>query len=221
MAARILSERQFHPQPGPLKRFFDWLWRHLHLPNLHLSGLSGAGWQTYLALALLAGAAAGVVVLAARGGFFQRLRSAGSSPAVVVAEGDETLTPANWHREAGRLAAEGRYREALRCRYRALVGELAQRGLVDEVPGRTSGDYERLVSSLLPGIAARFSVLTRQFERCWYGRERAGSSAQAAFGETARAIVAELDALRLDSPGQAPRPGPGGAWPRGELVGTK
>jgi hypothetical protein len=178
-------------------------------------------WASDAIVVALAGAAVVVVVVAARRGAFRRLSSPGASSGVLVTDGGEVLTPEAWRREAGRLAAEGRYREALRCRYRALVGELAQRGVVDEVPGRTSGDYERLVDSLLPGVSARFSAVTASFERCWYGREPSDANGQAAFDEIARSIVADVGTSATKSPVGGAHPGPRDSWPRDELVGAK
>ena len=71
------------------------------------------------------------------------------------------MSAAGWRQQADLLAAQGHYREALRCRYRALVADLAGSGMFDEVPGRTSGDYERLVGEAVPEVSSRFSGLTR------------------------------------------------------------
>jgi hypothetical protein len=58
----------------------------------------------------------------------------------------------------------------VRCRYRALVAELAARGLVDEVPGRTAGEYRGEVRRNLPDAAGDFAGATELFELAWYGR---------------------------------------------------
>ena len=60
---------------------------------------------------------------------------------VVLRSHGGARTAAQWRAEAAAHDAAGRWREALRCRYRALVAELAGRGLVEEIPGRTSGEY--------------------------------------------------------------------------------
>ena len=109
---------------------------------------------------------------------------------------DQELSAEQWRKEADRLAAEGNYREALRCRYRALVAELADRRLIDQVPGRTSGDYDRAVRALVPEVAEQFSSVTRLFERCWYGHEASDANAQVVFDEAARAVLAEVGSGR-------------------------
>ena len=95
------------------------------------------------------------------------------------------------------LLPEGNYREALRCRYRALVAELADRRLIDQVPGRSeSGDYDRAVRSLVPEVAEQFSSVTRLFEQCWYGHEASDANAQVVFDEAARAVLATVGSGR-------------------------
>jgi hypothetical protein len=81
-------------------------------------------------------------------------------------------------------------------RYRALVAELADRRLIDQVPGRTSGDYDRAVRSLVPEVAEQFSSVTRLFEQCWYGHEASDANAQVVFDEAARAVLAAVGSGR-------------------------
>lgn len=75
----------------------------------------------------------------------------------------------DWEREAQAHAAAGRWRDALRCRYRALVARLAVVGAVDEVPGRTAGEYRLEVRRTRPDAAPSFTEATDIFERAWYG----------------------------------------------------
>jgi hypothetical protein len=134
---------------------------------------------------------------------------------VVVTDEDQAQTAEQWRLEADRLAAQGDYREALRCRYRALIAELADRRLIDQVPGRTSGDYERAVRALVPEAAEQFSSATRLFERCWYGHEPSDAKAQVVFDEAARAVIDEVGSGRWEAlANEAGRN-------RGELVGLK
>lgn len=188
MAARILAERQFKQSEDLWQRFLAWLGSLL---DVHLPSFLGSGWAPFLVLAVLAAAAGTVIFLALRNAGPRRARRARRT-GVVVTEQDQALSAEQWRREADRLAAEGNYREALRCRYRALVAELADCGLIDQVPGRTSGDYDRAVRALVPEAAEQFSAATRLFERCWYGHEASDANAQVAFDHTARAVLAEV-----------------------------
>jgi hypothetical protein len=188
MAARILAERQFKQGEDLWQRFLAWLGSLL---DIHVPSFLGSGWAPFVVLAVLVAAAAAVIFLALRTGGPRRARRARRT-GVVVTEQDRELSAEEWRREADRLAAEGNYREALRCRYRALVAELADRRLIDQVPGRTSGDYDRAVRALVPEAAEQFSSATRLFERCWYGHEASDANAQVVFDEAAGAVLAEV-----------------------------
>lgn len=91
----------------------------------------------------------------------------------VIADGavfvDRSREPTDWRKEAEQHRAAGRIREALRCRYRALVGDLARRGLIDEIPGRTTGEHRRQVHEVTPAVAATFDSAAELFDGAWYG----------------------------------------------------
>lgn len=78
-------------------------------------------------------------------------------------------SPEEWRAEADAHARAGRWREAVRFRYRALVAELGVRGVVDDVPGRTAGEYRREVARSVPEVAPAFSQASDLFETVWYG----------------------------------------------------
>lgn len=84
----------------------------------------------------------------------------------------------DWRADADAHEAAGRWRAALRCRWRALVADLAGRGLVVEAPGRTAGEYRRQVEEAAPAAAADFDAATALFEDAWYG-DRAADAVQA------------------------------------------
>ncbi len=84
-------------------------------------------------------------------------------------------TAADWRTEADAHERAERWRPALRCRYRALVAELAAEGVVDEVPGRTTGEYRAAVTVAAPGVAPEFGAVTEAFERAWYGQAPTGA----------------------------------------------
>ena len=211
MAARILAEHQFKHDEDLWQRFVDWLDAHL---NLQVPALFGATWATFVVLAILIAAVAAIVYLAVRDGSLRQARRAPRT-GVVVTDEDRPRSAEQWRQEADRLAAQGNYREALRCRYRALVAELADRRLIDQVPGRTSGDYERAVRALVPEAAEQFSSVTRLFEWCWYGQEASDARAQVVFDEAAGAVIAAVGSGRWRA--LAKEPGRGS----GELVGLK
>lgn len=89
--------------------------------------------------------------------------------------------PDAWRYEADRLAAEGDHRGALRCRYQALVARLITDGVVDDVPGRTSGEYRILLGQHLPQHTAEVDRLSALFESVWYGGQEIDAATFAAF----------------------------------------
>jgi hypothetical protein len=115
----------------------------------------------------------------------------------VTAEGGAPLTGAaiarrtagQWRAEADERERAGDWRGGLRCRYRALVAELAERGLVDEVPGRTAGEYRREVAGSVPAAAADFAGATELFELAWYGHRVTGADEAVHFDALAGRVL--------------------------------
>ncbi|MFN3257415.1 MAG: DUF4129 domain-containing protein [Ilumatobacter sp.] len=81
---------------------------------------------------------------------------------------DHETPPARWRRLAGEHRSAGRYRDSIRCEYRALVGDLARRGHVDEIPGRTSGEERAQIAALSPVVAIDFDVAADLFDQAWF-----------------------------------------------------
>jgi Domain of unknown function (DUF4129) len=160
----VLARPEFRPPDRTLlQRAFDWVLEQLGrlLAELGASGAGGIVGLAVLALALL-----GVGLLVAR--FSRGLTP---SPEVRAAVPGAPRRPAaDWRAEAEAHERAGAWRAAVRCRYRALVAELAARGLVDEVPGRTAGEYRGEVRRNLPDAAGDFAGATELFELAWYGR---------------------------------------------------
>ena len=164
----ILARAEFQRQePTLLERARDWVFEQLdRLISTFLSGDRGAV-VAWIGLAVGAAAAAYFVVRMARG--IQR------EPEGYALEFREPRrTAAEWRAEAESHERAGEWRLALRCRYRALLAELATRGLVEEIPGRTTGEYRGDVSVAVPAVASDFSVATELFELAWYGDRPTG-----------------------------------------------
>ncbi len=77
---------------------------------------------------------------------------------------DHDTPPDRWRRRAAEFRGQGDYRESVRCEYRALVGDLARAGHVDEIPGRTSGEEREQIAELAPGLGERGRDVARQFD---------------------------------------------------------
>ena len=82
---------------------------------------------------------------------------------------DREHTPAQWRQDAEEHRRAGRHRDALRCRYRAMVGELARRDLIDEIPGRTTGEEREQLERVVPTSSATFGAAADLFDGAWYG----------------------------------------------------
>lgn len=96
-----------------------------------------------------------------------------------------------WERYAAELAAAGRFREAIRAWYHAVLVTLFRGGVLYHRKGRTNWEY---VSMLAPGHAwrPRFIELTRHFEREWYGRDQSSPEALREAEDLARGLLGSL-----------------------------
>jgi hypothetical protein len=165
----VLARPEFRPPDRTLlQRAFDWLLEQAGRLLAEL-GASGAGGIVGLAVLLLALLGVGLLVASFSRGMTP-------SPEVRAAVPGAPRRPAaDWRAEAEAHERAGAWRPAVRCRYRALVADLAARGLVDEVPGRTAGEYRRELRRNLPDAAADFAGATELFELAWYGRGETGA----------------------------------------------
>jgi hypothetical protein len=184
----VLSRPEFRPPRRSLtERLFDWV---LELIGRLLAALGGSGAGGIVGLILLALVLVGVGVLAAR--FSRGLTP---SPEVTAAvPGGRRRPAAEWRAEAEAHERAGAWREAVRSRYRALVADLAARGLVEEVPGRTAGEYRRQVGRALPEAATDFAGATELFEVAWYGRSSTGAGDAAHLRDLADRVLRRVPA---------------------------
>lgn len=165
-ARRILSQRQFQPPPRSLvQRLMGWVFEQI---AKLIGQLSGGGRGSFVAWAVIILGSGVLVWTMVR---LVRNRGAGRRRAGSLGPLDDQIGRASedWAADAAGHELAGRWREALRCRYRALIADLAQRGLLDEVPGRTTGEYRSELAINLPASAVPFRALTELFERAWYG----------------------------------------------------
>jgi hypothetical protein len=176
---------------------WDWIRRWLEklLPRQARAGLPD-GSTSPLAIAFVVGVAILLVVLSVRA-----LRRRGAAPSsstsastVSSARDEDPLSRESneWERHAQELGAAGRWREAIRAWYHAVLVALFRAGLLHYQKGRTNWEY---ASRLGPELGWRpaFFDLTRLFDREWYGRRTSDSEAHGACSRGARGI---LEALR-------------------------
>jgi len=183
-AHQILSRPQFVPTPEtPIERLRRWVFNEL---GTLINGIVHAGPGGLLGLLLTLAVAIGLVALIVRA-------VVATSPNPVHARRFSVSGPrrsaADWSAEATRCEAAGDWRGALRSRYRALIAELARQGLVEEIDGRTTGEYERAVAGALPAQAREFAGATELFERAWYGDAPTDAAMAAEFRLLAQRVL--------------------------------
>ena len=108
---------------------------------------------------------------------------------------DRSREPRGWRDEADRHRAEGRFRDSIRCRYRALVGDLARRGLLDEIPGRTTGEERGQLRQSAPNAVPFFREAADVFDGAWYGHIAVSVADDDRFQQLDREVLAVAAAM--------------------------
>jgi hypothetical protein len=180
----ILSRPEFQTAPeSPVTRVRRWIGQQInHALNAVLSGSRLGIVGIIIAVAVVA-ALVVLIVLSVRG----------TTPNPVLTGhriGGRRRSASDWLADASDAEARGDWRGALRCRYRALVADLAARGVVEEIAGRTTGEYRQAVGAAVPSVQGDFSSATEMFERAWYGDEAAGAEETARFRDVADRVMA-------------------------------
>ena len=136
-------------------------------------------------------------------------------PESLPASDDEVpeLPAAEFRSLADRLAAEGRYAEAIRERLRGMVRELIERGVLEHRPGWTVTELAAVAAGRRPAVAAPLTAGGLLFSDIWYGARPAHAEHDTRMRELARALTAALDAGR--TPLGGPPQGGAGARPVG------
>jgi hypothetical protein len=81
----------------------------------------------------------------------------------------EVPLPAGALSLADRLAAEGRYAEAIRQRLRDTIRDLTTAGIVAPQPGWTAAELAAVASARRPAVAWPLGSATELFSEIWYG----------------------------------------------------
>ena len=183
-AREILARHEFRRPPrSPVQVVLDWIGRQL---EKIFSWAPGGGTGTDIVGFLVAAVAVAAIVLL----LVRFARGVQRDPGTDVPfDADVGRAATDWQAEAAAHEAAGEWREALRCRYRAMVADLAARGVVDEVPGRTAGEYRTAVSRAAPSAAPDFSGATELFERAWYGGKPTGPDDSLRFRELSDRVL--------------------------------
>lgn len=169
LARRELEKPVYHQNdPSAVDRFLqrlrDWL-DSLHHTAQDPTGAAshGSGGGIFALLVILA------LLLAAFGAglwWMRRHRNAKSARQSLL----EEASSAAQHRDAAeRLAAEGRWAEAIRERLRGIARDLEERAILDPRPGRTADELAGEAAQALPDHADGLAEAVRIFDDVWYG----------------------------------------------------
>jgi hypothetical protein len=185
-ADTILADPRYDVPPEPLpERILGWFAEQI---GKVLGSVVGSGAGTVVAWVVVVGAVASVVYLIVRYGRVGRIQLPAARRASTMVE--LTRSPREWRAEAEALEAEGRWREGLRARHRALVAELVGRGVIPDQPGRTAGEYVHDVRRRLAAASAPMAEATALFETAWYGDLPTGPAEASRFAALEQVVMA-------------------------------
>lgn len=139
-----------------------------------LGSLGGSGAGTVLAWVLVLAALGAMAYLVVRFGRERIPRPTRPEPPGVMVE--LTRTGAEWRTEAEALEADGRWREGLRARHRALIADLVRDGVLPDRAGRTAREHLHTLATTRPGAASAMATATELFEGAWYGGAPTGAA---------------------------------------------
>lgn len=161
-----------YERPGLIRRGLQWLIEHLQqLPLPHGSGSA-------LTAAVLVIVMAAVVAWAVRRGGGPLARGRTGDEGAVFEPGTRS---AEQHRaDADRAAGAGDWRTAVLERFRGIVRELEERGVVPEQPGRTAGETAEAAGVRIPTLAPDLRAAARLFGDVRYGGRDPGPAGDAA-----------------------------------------
>jgi hypothetical protein len=152
-------------QPGWAERALLWLWRHLDDLRLPAGPDGRGGLVILLALVLLV-----FLVVWWRAGPMRGPAARDRQPAVL---GGRTRTAVEHRALADQAADQGRWQDAVRERFRAVVRALEERGLLDELPGRTAQEVAADGGRALPTLQAQLHEAAGLFDDICYGSRTA------------------------------------------------
>jgi hypothetical protein len=177
LAAEELSGPKYRDaQPNILQQVAQWLGEQLEkLLNGLSSVVPGGIFGLLLVLVLLIVL---VVVVRLRTGKVARASRADR----LVFDG-QRKSAADYRRSAAEAASAGRYDDAVRDRFRAVVRALEERALLDARSGRTADEAAIEAGVLLPNVAGELRHGARLFDDVHYGGREGTEAAYTALTE--------------------------------------
>ena len=187
-ADQILSDSQFSSGSKSIAtRVWEWVLDRLEVPFSN-----AAGGNSVVGFLILVAFLAGLVYVVSRIRFGMPA-STSTADAKIDIDIEEERPADLWRADAEQAEASGQWKLALRARYRWLLGELIERQLLANVPGRTPGEYRADLARLLPAQTAASATATELFERAWYGNEPTGPDENRQFRSCAEQVLAAAE----------------------------
>jgi hypothetical protein len=169
-ARRELSKRIYrHVRPGWFERTLVWILTRVGRLLHGASSLVPGGLPGLVLLIVIV--AALIVVLR------MKLGPVRGGDLFTDASGAAPRSAQDYRDEASAFAAAGNWREALRARFRAVIRQLEQRGVLDPRPGRTAGEIAAEAGAAMPPVAAPMRAAADEFDEIWYGDRPATEAA--------------------------------------------
>lgn len=198
-AEDIFSRPEFQRDKSWLQRIAEWIARHLNFGDdtpaegstFHGGFNSAIAWTVIIVLA----AVLVYVIWRLLRGRIRRTKQPAEEPVIEV---EEVRSTAQWRSAAEDHEAAGEWKEALRCRYRELIGQLIDRRAISDIPGRTTGELRIELASTTPEANAMFDEACWLFELPWYADAPTGPEESRRFKELSAAIVHTTVQHRLD-----------------------
>ncbi|HEX2060888.1 MAG TPA: DUF4129 domain-containing protein [Thermoanaerobaculia bacterium] len=175
-----------------IRDFLRWL-RNIFRTEMRADGTRGMRWMVITITVAIA-----IVILLLAIQVIRRSRRA-AKPSVVTSEplasrrDDDPLSrgATEWERYAAQLASQGRFREAIRAWYHAVLVTSYSAGVLHFRKGRTNWEYVATLSPSLPWRPEMIE-LTRRFEQEWYGADHSTPDALEHCSGRAQRILAAL-----------------------------
>jgi Domain of unknown function (DUF4129) len=192
-ATEVFGRSEFQHHRSLLARFQEWL-RNLFPSTSGGGSFSAAGGLFfYLALFALVVLLLFLVVVVARS-VRGRTRRPKTDDVETTVDPDVARTVGEWRSEAEQAEADARWKDAMLCRYRELVGELVERGAIRAIPGLTTGELRVEVATSVPDELDAFSEATTLLELPWYARLPTGPEENRRFRDLAAGILDRVPA---------------------------
>lgn len=191
VADEVLSRRAYVDAARPpslWERFQTWVFEQISELFALLTSAGGRGFVGWIIVAVFAGAIVWLLYRLARSAGPIPVRDAVADPTIDLTEG---LSPEEWLRAADTAETSADWRTGLRCRHRALVTALIDRGVVAARPGQTAGEVADEIGRKAPPAAGAISEATGLFKDAWYGRLPAGPAERDHFIELAAVVLDE------------------------------